>query len=106
MAASLKKATALIGSTRTLVLTATTGIQTIVIGGTISNIDPAGNYHGVTVEVQQLDSSYINLVTTAPISVGGSLLLPKFVLGPGEKLYMTADAATFIQAFVSYVEKT
>lgn len=106
MAASLKKASALIGNTRTLVLTATAGIQTIIIGGTISNIDATEAYHGVTVEVQALDSNYTVLVKNAPVSVGGSLILPKFVLGPGEKIYMTADAASFIQAYVSYVEKT
>lgn len=106
MAASLKKASAAIGNTRTLVLTGTSGVQTIIIGGTIANTDATEAYHGVTVEVQSVDNSYTVLVKNAPISVGGSLLLPKFVLGPGEKIYMTADAATFIQAHISYVEKT
>lgn len=107
MAATLKKvAVGNILSTRTLVMTATAGVQTIIIGGSVSNTDATGAYHGVTVEVQQVDSSYINLVTSAPISVGGSLLLPKIVLAPGEKVYMTADSPTFLQAHISYVEKT
>lgn len=106
MAASLKKATALIGNTRTLVMTAAAGIQTIIIGGTVSNIDATEAYHGVTVEIQNADSSYTVLVKNSPISVGGSLVIPKLVLAGGEKLYMTADAASFIQAYVSYVEKT
>jgi hypothetical protein len=107
MAATLKKiAVGNILSTRTLVMTATAGVQTILIGGNISNTDVTGAYHGVTVEVQQVDSSYINIVTLAPIAVGGSLQVPKLVLAPGEKLYMTADAPTFLQAYISYVEKT
>lgn len=106
MAASLKKASANIGTTRTLVMTATAGIQTIIIGGTVSNTDATEAYHGVTVEVQALDSSYAVLVKNAPVSVGGSLILPKFVLGPGEKLYMTTDTVSVVQAYVSYVEKT
>lgn len=106
MAASLKKASAPIGNTRTLLLTATAGLQTIIIGGTVANTDASENYHGVTVEVQAVNSSYTVLVKNAPVSVGGSLMIPKLVLDPGEKLYMTADAAGFIQAHVSYVEKT
>ncbi len=106
MAASLKRVSANIATTRTLVMTATAGIQTIVIGGTVSNTDATQAYHGVTIEIQDLSSNYVNLVTLAPIAYSGSLVLPKFVLGPGEKLYMTADAATFVQANVSYVEKS
>lgn len=105
MAATLKKASAAIGNTRTLVLTATASVQTIVIGGTVSNTDATEAYHGVTVEVQNADSSYTVLVKNSPISVGGSLMLPKIVLLPGEKVYMTADANGFVQAYLSYVEK-
>lgn len=87
-------------------MTGAAGVQTIIIGGTISNNDATEAYHGVTVEVQNSDSSYTILVKNSPVSVGGSLLLPKLVLGATEKLYMTADAGGYLQAYVSYVEKT
>jgi hypothetical protein len=107
MAATLKKiAVGNILATRTLVMTAAASVQTIIIGGNISNTDVTGAYHGVTIEIQQTDTSYINLVTQAPIVPGGSLQLPKIVMVSGEKLYMTADAATFLQAHVSFVEKS
>lgn len=105
MAATLKRASANILNTRTLVLTAAGGYQTIIIGGTVANTDAAEAYHGVTVEIQKVDSTYVTLVKNCPISVGGSLMLPKVVLEAGDKLYMTADASTFIVAHVSYVEK-
>lgn len=106
MAATLKRATAIVASTRTLALTATTGVQTIVIGGTISNNDATGVYHSLTAEIQLADLSYVALVTNTPIAVGGALNLPKFVINAGEKLYLTADVSSQLTAYISYVEKS
>lgn len=106
MAANLKRTTASVGTTRTLVMTASSGVQTIIIGGLISNSDPTEAYHGATMEIQKPDNSYVTLVKNAPIAVGGSLMIPKIVLDPGDKVYMTSDAANVVQVHVSYVEKS
>jgi hypothetical protein len=107
MSATLKKVSGAIAATRTLLLTATAGVQTIVIGGTVSNVDTTGVYHSATVEILQADgTTYISLVTQAPVALGGSLVFPKFVMASGEKLYITADVANMVVAHVSYVEKT
>lgn len=106
MAATLKRASANITTSRTLVVTAAPGLQTIVVGGTIANTDATETYHAVTVEVQKSDSTYVTLVKSSPIAVGGSLLFPKTVLEAGDKIYMTADANGFLVTHLSYVEKS
>lgn len=105
MAANLKRTTSNVGTSRTLALTASAGVQTIIIGGLISNSDPTEAYHGITIEIQKPDNAYVVLVKNSPVSVGGSLMLPKIVLDPGDKVYLTADAASVVQAHISYVEK-
>lgn len=106
MAANLKRTTSSVGTTRTLALTASAGVQTIIIGGLISNSDATEAYHGVTVEIRKPDNVYVILVKNSPVAVGGSLMIPKIVLDPGDKVYLTADASNVIQAHISYVEKT
>lgn len=106
MAATLKRASANVLTTRTLVMTASAGLQTIIVGGTVANIDATEAYHGVTIEVQKVDSTYVTLVKNSPVAVGGSLILPKTVLEAGDKLYMTADVAGMVVTHVSYVEKS
>jgi len=105
MASTLKKVTAVVGTARTSVLTAAAAKQTIVITGTVANLDTANKgTHFVTLEVQT-GATYRTLVKDAPIPYGGSLELPKIVLAANDVLHMTASAASVLEAYVSYVEK-
>ncbi len=106
MAALLKRASASIATTRTLILTAAASLQTVIISGTVSNVDATEAYHGVTIEIQKPDSIYVVLVKNAPIAVGGSLMIPKIVMAEGDKLYMTSDTAGVLATHISYVEKS
>lgn len=73
MASTLKKATNVIGTTRTAILTAPAAKQTIVINGLVSNSDTTNKAtHFVTIEVQT-GATYRVIVKDAPIHYGGSL---------------------------------
>lgn len=105
MASSLKKVTAAVGTGRTSVLTAAAAKQTIVITGTVSNLDTANKgTHFVTIEIQT-GATYRALVKDAPVAYGGSLELPKIVMAENDIMHMTASAASVMEAYVSYVEK-
>ena len=105
MASALKKATSVVGTARTAIMTAPAAKQTIVINGLISNNDTANKAsHFLTVEVQT-GATYRVILKDAPIPYGGSLELPKIVLVAGDVLHMTSSVATHLQAYVSYVEK-
>lgn len=106
MTATLKSASANITTIRTPVLTAAAGAKTILIGGTVANVDATEAYHGVTIEIRKATNEYVTIVKNAVVSVGGSLTLPKIVLEPNEILYMTADVNSVVVAHVSYVEKS
>jgi hypothetical protein len=107
MPTSFIPADAAIAVTRTLVYTAPASTQSVVFAGTVANIDTTGLLdHLVTIEVQKVDTSFVSVVTQAPISFGGSLSLPKIVLASGEKLYMTADTASKLVTRISVVERT
>lgn len=105
MASLLKKSAAAILATRTPFINATALKQTIVITGSVSNIDTANKAsHFVTIEVQT-GATYRTIVKDAPIPYGGTLLLPKIVLGAGDILHMTASMVNMLEGYVSYVEK-
>ena len=106
MAANLKRTTSAINNTRTLIHTAVEGVQTILIGGFVSNKDATEAYRGVTIEIQKLDGTYVVLIKDAVVAVGGSLVIPKLVMDPWDKLYMTADVSGVLETHISYVEKT
>jgi len=96
-----------IGATRTLLYTTPASTQSVLFAGTVANIDTtAMTDHWVTIEIQKVDTSYVSVLIQAPISFGGSLSLPKIALIAGEKVYLTADAASKLVARVSIVEKT
>lgn len=107
MPSALKKATAAILATRTTVITAAADpVQTIVITGTVSNIDTANKAtHFVTIEVQT-GGTYRVIVKDAPVPYGGSLQLPKIVLAGADVLHMTASLVSVLEGYVSYVEKS
>lgn len=105
MASSLLKATSALLATRTTLITATAAKQTIVITGTVGNIDTTNKAtHFVTIEVQT-GATYIVLLKDAPVPYGGSLVLPKIVLVAGDVLHMTASQVSVLEGYVSYVEK-
>lgn len=105
MASLLKKATAELVTTRTAVFTAATAKQTIVVTGTVSNIDDTNkSTYFVTIEVQT-GANYRVIVKDAPVPYGGSLQLPKVVLDADDVFHMTASADSVLEAYVSYVEK-
>lgn len=105
MASVLKKATAAIAATRTTLLTATAAKQTIIITGTVANIDTANKAtHFVTIEVQT-GATYRVVVKDAPVPYGGALALPKIVMDAGDVMHMTASSASVLEGYVSYVEK-
>jgi len=105
MASVLKKSSAIVGTSRTSMITATAGKQTIVINGLVSNNDSTNKAtHFVTIEVQT-GATYRVLLKDGPVPYGGSLELPKIVLAAGDVLHMTASSASVLQGYVSYVEK-
>lgn len=105
MASVLKKSTAVVGTTRTALITAAASKQTIVVTGTISNIDTTNKAtHFATIEVQT-GATYRVIVKDAPVPYGGALQLPKIVLESGDILYVTGGIASVMEAYVSYVEK-
>lgn len=105
MASLLKKAAAALGITRTAMVTAAAGKQTIVITGSISNLDTTNKAtYFANIEVQT-GGNYRMIVKDAPIPYGGSLQLPKIVLDPLDVLHFTASAAAVLDGYVSYVEK-
>lgn len=105
MASSLKKAAAAIANTRTTLLTAPAGKQTIVINGLVSNLDTTNkSTYFVTIEVGT-GATYRVLVKDAPVPYGGALELPKIVLIAGDVLTMTASASSVLEGYISYVEK-
>ena len=105
MASILLSASAEIADTRTPLITATADKQTIVITGTVSNIDTANKAtHFVTIEVQT-GATYRVIVKDAPVPYGGALQLPKIVLQEGDVLHMTASLVDVLEGYVSYVEK-
>lgn len=105
MASTLLQASAAILDTRTAVITAATAKQTIVITGTVSNVDTTNKAtHFVTIEVQT-DATYRVIVKDAPIPYGGALILPKIVLEADDVLHLTASLVSVLEGFVSYVEK-
>lgn len=105
MASDLKKSAAAILATRTPLITAAALKQTIVITGTVSNLDTANKAsHFVTIEVQT-GGTYRVIVKDAPVPYGGTLILPKIVLAAGDILHMTANLANMLEGYVSYVEK-
>lgn len=105
MASTLKKSTALIGATRTALLTAAAAKQTIVITGTVSNTDSTNKVtYFVTIEVQT-GATYRVIVKDAPVPYGGALTLPKIVMDAADVLHLTGSAASVLEGYVSYVEK-
>lgn len=107
MPISFSSADAAILSTRTLLYTCPAATQGILFSGTISNIDNALQAdHNLTLEVQKVDTSYVVSLNKIIISYNSSLNLPKIVLSPGEKIYLTADLASVLSARVSIVQKT
>ena len=105
MASTLLQASAAILATRTTLITATADKQTIVITGTVSNIDTTNKAtHFVTIEVQT-GATYRVIVKDAPVPYGGALQLPKIVLQEGDVLHMTASLVDVLEGYVSYVEK-
>lgn len=105
MASILLSASAAIDTTRTTLITATADKQTIVITGTVSNVDTTNKAtHFATIEVQS-GADYRVIVKDAPVPYGGALQLPKIVLQAGDVLHMTASLAGVLEGYVSYVEK-
>lgn len=105
MASTLKKSTAAVLTTRSALITAAVGKQTIVVTGTISNIDtPVKASHFATLEVQT-GATYRVIVKDAPIPYGGSLQLPKIVLEAGDILHVSGLTNGVMEAYVSYIEK-
>lgn len=105
MASELLQASKDILVTRTPLIDATAGKQTIVITGTVSNIDTANKAtHFVTIEVTTGAVNRV-ILKDAPIAYGGSLILPKIVLVAGDILNMTASLDGVLEGYVSYVEK-
>lgn len=105
MAAILKKASAAITGSRVAVLTAAAAKQTIVITGTVANIDTTNKAtHFITIEIQT-GATYRVIVKDAPVPYGGSLQLPKIVLEAGDVMHMKGNASSVLEGYVSYVEK-
>jgi hypothetical protein len=105
MASTLLQASAAILATRTTLLTATAAKQTIVITGTVSNVDTANKAtHFVTIEVQT-GGTYRVLLKDAPVPYGGSLILPKIVMEAADVLHLTGSLVSVLEGYISYVEK-
>lgn len=105
MASNLLSSSNAILATRTTMITAAASKQTIVITGTVSNVDTTNKAtHFVTIEVQS-GATYRVIVKDAPIPYGGALHLPKIVLQEGDVLHMTASLVDVLEGYVSYVEK-
>ena len=105
MASLLKKASAAVLATRTTLLTAAADKQTIVVTGTVSNLDDVNKAtYFVTVEIQT-GVDYRVIVKDAPVPYGGSLVLNKIVLEPADVVHLTASEADVLDAYISYVEK-
>lgn len=107
MATNFTPADAAVLSTRTLLYTCPAATQSVVFSGTVANVDDTNMAdHTITIEVQKVDTSYVNTINAVPIPYGSSLSLPKIALAAGEKLYFKADAASSLVARLSIVEKT
>lgn len=105
MASNLLASRAAILNTRTNFITAAAAKQTIVITGTVSNVDTTNKAtHFTTIEVQT-GATYRVIVKDAPVPYGGALQLPKIVLQEGDILHMTASLVGVLEGYVSYVEK-
>lgn len=105
MASNLLSASAAILATRTTMITAAAAKQTIVITGTVSNVDTTNKAtHFATIEVQR-GANYRVIVKDAPVPYGGALQLPKIVLQEGDVLHITASLVDVLEGYVSYVEK-
>lgn len=105
MASQLLRAAAAVGTSRTTLITAAAGKQTIVVTGTVANIDVTNKAtHFVTIEVNA-GGTYRAVVKDAPVPYGGSLELLKIVLQAGDVLVMTASTTGVLEGYVSYVQK-
>lgn len=104
MASTLKETGTMLAATRTVVLTAPAAKQTIVVSGTVANVNASRATYFVTIEVGS-GATYRTIIKDAPVPYGGSLIVPKIILTAGKTLNMTASAAASLDAHISYVEK-
>ena len=105
MASTILKSAADLTTARVAVVTAAANKQTIVITGTVSNLDTANKAsHFVTIEIQT-GGTYRVILKDAPVPYGGSLILPKIAMVSGDVMHMTASANSVMQGYISYVEK-
>ena len=95
-------------NTPALLYTAPFGSTSIVFSGTVSNIDSTlKTDHMVTVEIRKTDNSYKVVLKEVPVAYGGTLMLPKTILSPGEALYITSvDASSCLTAIVAVALKS
>lgn len=106
MAISFKAADLIATTSRTGSYQCPVGTQSVVFAGTIANIDNSlGQEHWATLEIQKVDTSYVVLMNKIPIPYANSLNVPKITLLPGERLFVSADAAASVQVRLSIIEK-
>lgn len=105
MASSLKRTSSALAATRTVVHTAAANLQTVIVNGLVSNISASKATFFVTIEVGT-GTTYRTILKDAPVPYGGALELPKMFLAAGDTLNFTASAASALEAYVSYVEKS
>lgn len=78
----------------------------IVFSGVLANIDTTNRtLHKITLEKYN-GSTYVTVFREVPVDFGSSSKIPKIVLKTGESLYITADAASAIQASISILERS
>ena len=108
MAAKFTNANAILTTSRVKAYTAPVGIQSVVHGLFVSNVDTTNKLvHYVTIEYKDAGGTYNIIAKDIPVPYGNALIVDKTInLNATEELYLTADASSSLQAFFSILEKS
>lgn len=107
MANTFKNAAAAIGTSRTDVYTAPAATASVIHAVYLSNIDGASSVDA-TIEVYDSSATtYYHVGKTIPVPADSTLVLDKPLnLEAGDKVTITASAASDLEAFLSVLEIT
>ena len=89
---------------RNLIYTCPTGKSSVIFNGTISNTDINYGQITCTLEVER-SGVFTNIGKDIFVPYGLSIIIPKIVLGAGNKLHATISVANTVDINLSVVEK-
>lgn len=91
---------------RTIVYEAPSGVTGTVFDGTVSNSDDTNKaVHYATLELWDT-GVFTSLVKNMAVPYGVSPQIPKLVVKPGQRLYVTIESANVLDIVVSIAERS